>query len=62
MLCCVCTGQRGREGLQPKKVHALGRCIRCYQYRIAHGWDRSVELVEREIEREQRKAMSLTSR
>lgn len=50
LLCCIC---------RRKPAEALGRCATCRRYRWLHGYDRPLELVEKEIEPEARKVARL---
>lgn len=50
--CCWCSYLRSEARLPLKDVHADGRCHTDYTFRKRHGFDRTLEMIEAEIERE----------
>lgn len=60
LFCCWCSYLRETAHLPLKQVHSTssGRCATCNTYRSRFGFDRSLETIESEIERDQRKLLT----
>lgn len=59
--CCWCTYLREQARLPLRLEKQWGRCDRCYAYRWKYDVDRPLDVIEREIEKEQLRAMLVAS-
>lgn len=57
--CCWCSYLRLQAHLRVKPIKSkrTNRCNACHTFRVKFGFDRTIDTIEAEIEREQRKML-----